>query len=88
VKSYHTFKTPPDPATYRPRGFYHWMSLTAGGYVCVLDSGAKPHGTWTPLPHLLDSTAAAGLTDYGCLATDTMFQAARKLAQANPFFEP
>ena len=88
MKTYHTFTKPPDLAKYHPRGHYHWMSLPSGGYVCVLDSGAEPHPDWTPLPHLLDHATGAGLKDHGCAATDTMFQAARKLAALNPCFHP
>ena len=88
MKTYHTFTTPPDVTTYHPRGHYHWMSLPSGGYVCVLDSGAEPHPDWTPLPHLLDHTKGAGVTDFGCAATDTMFQAAKKLAAVNRHFHP
>lgn len=54
--------------------------------MCVLDSGAEPAPEWTPLPHLLDSATGAGLKDYGCLPTDTMFQTAKKLAVVNRFF--
>ena len=88
MKTYHTFTKPPDLAKYHPRGHYHWMSLPSGGYVCVLDSGAEPYSDWTPLPHLLDHTKGAGLTDFGCASTDTMFQAAKKLAVVNPHFHP
>ena len=88
MKTYYTFKTPPDLAKYHPRGHYHWMSLPSGGYVCVLDSGAEPHPDWTPLPHLLDHATGAGLKDHGCVPTDTMFQTAKKLAVVNPHFHP
>lgn len=88
MKTYYTFTTPPDLTTYHPRGHYHWMSCPSGGYVCVLDSGADPHPSWTALPELLDHTKGAGLTDFGCVATDTMFQAAKKLSKANPLFRP
>ena len=87
MKEYFTFTTPPAP-TFKPRGWAHWMSLPSGGYVCALDSGADPAPEWTPLPHLLDSATGAGLKDYGCLPTDTMFKAARKLAVVNKFFMP
>ncbi len=88
MKTYYTFTTPPDPAQYHPRGGYHWMSLPTGGYVVALDSGAIPASGWTELPHLLDPTTPAGLTAYGCLATDTMFKAAVKLGAVNSFFKP
>lgn len=88
LKTYYTFSAPPDLNTYHPRGHYHWMNLPSGGYVCVLDSGAEPAPGWGALPHLLDHTTGAGLTDYGCVASDTMFHAARKLARAHPRFAP
>ena len=87
MKTYHTFTTPPDP-TYRPRGWAHWIRCPSGGYVCALDTGAEPDPTWTPLPDLLDHTTGAGLKDYGCLPTDTMFQASMKLSVVNKFFTP
>ena len=88
LKTYYTFSAPPDLNTYHPRGHYHWMELPSGGYVCVLDSGAEPAPGWAALPHLLDHIAGAGLKDFGCVPTDTMFQAAKKLAVANRFFHP
>ena len=88
MKSYYTCSALPDVTRYHPRGHYHCMTLPSGGYVCVLDSGAEPAPEWVPLPHLLDHETPARLTDHGCLATDTMFQAARKLAAANPRFAP
>lgn len=88
MKTYHTFTTLPDPAVYQPRGFAHWMSCPSGGYVCVLDSGAEPEATWTSLPHLLDGSTGAGLKDFGCLPTHTMFQTARKLGVVSKFFKP
>ncbi len=89
MKRYFTFATPPDPATYHPRSFYHWVALPSGGHICVMmDGEADAHSTWTELPHLLDATSGAGLTDFGCVATDTMFQAAKKLAKVNRFFHP
>ncbi len=88
MKTYYTFTKPPDVTKYHPRGHYHWMSLPSGGYVCVLHSGAEPHPDWRPLPHLLDSATGAGIQDHGCATSDTMFQAATKLAIANPHFRP
>lgn len=90
MKRYYTFQTPPDVTTYRPRGSYHWMSLPkAGGYLCVvMDEETDPHPDWAELPHLLDGATAAALKDFGCLPTDTMFQAAKKLAAVNRFFRP
>ena len=88
MKTYYTFTTPPDLASYHPRGHYHWMTCPSGGYVCVLDSGAEPYADWTALPHLLDHTTGAGLKDHGCAPSDTMFQAAKKLAAVNRFFHP
>ena len=88
MKRYFTFTTPPDVTAYHPNGRYHWMSLASGGYVCVLDSGSEPAPSWTELPHLLDNTTPAGLTDYGCVASDPMFKAAQKLAKVNRGFQP
>jgi hypothetical protein len=88
MKRYFTFTTPPDVTAYHPNGRYHWMSLASGGYVCVLDSGSEPAPSWTELPHLLDSSRGAGLTDFGCLPTDTMFQTAQKLSAVNRYFRP
>ena len=89
MKTYHTFTTPPDVTKYHPRGHYHWVKAPSGIYICVLDSGAVPEASWTPLPHLLEHATAAGLTDFGCVATDTMFQAATKLGKnVHRFFHP
>ena len=114
MKRYFTFMTPPDPANYHPRSFYHYMSLPAEGYVCVLMEGdAEPHPDWLEIGHLLDSSAAnfnginttpgayvtpaltTGATARpapaplaGVTHTDTMFQAAKKLATINRHFYP
>ena len=37
---------------------------------------------------LFDHTIRAGLSDFGWVASDTMFQAAKKLAVVNPHFHP
>lgn len=37
---------------------------------------------------LFDHTIRAGISDFGCVASDTMFQAAKKLALVNRFFHP
>ena len=59
MKRYFTFTTPPDPAAYHPRSFYHYMSLPGGGYICVLMEGdAEPSPDWVEIGHLLDPGAA------------------------------
>ena len=59
LKRYFTFQTPPDPAKYQPRGMYHYMSLPASGYVCVVEEeGSEVPSDWVELPHLLESTPA------------------------------
>ena len=59
MKRYFTFTTPPDPANYHPRSFYHYTSLPGDGYVCVLMEGdAEPHPDWVEVGHLLDPRTA------------------------------
>ena len=101
MKAYFVLSSPPDH-TYRPKCFYHWMSLPNAGYVLVLYEGVreKPPGA-TELPHLLEGTAAnfngtdpnlgqpaTGAPIAGVLLTDTTFQAAMKLATINIHFHP
>ena len=102
MKAYFVMGSPPDPATYRPKCFYHWMSLPNAGYVLVLYEGVreKPPGA-TELPHLLAGTVANfNGTDHtlghaptgpplaGVLLTDNTFQVAMKLATINRHFHP
>ena len=101
MKAYFVLSSPPDH-TYRPKCFYHWMSLPNAGYVLVLYEGVreKPPGA-TELPHLLAGAVAnSNGTDHtlnepptgtpiaGVLQTDTTFQVAMKLATINKHFHP
>lgn len=89
MKRYFLFQCAPARNAYRPRGMFHWMTLpTAGGCIGVLtEEGARVPADWRPLPSLL-STTAAGLRDYGCQPSDTIYQAAVKISHTHPEFSP
>lgn len=88
MKRYFLFDKPPERNSYRPRGQFYWMTLPCGRCIGVLtEEGGYVPLDWFPLPQLTNSTAA-GLREFGCLPSDTMYQAAVKLSHINEHFHP
>lgn len=88
MKRYFRFQTPPERNAYRPRGLFYWLRLPSGGCLGVLtEEGGHTLPGWVALPGLLTMTGA-GLCDFGCQPSDTMYQAAVKLGKVNENFHP
>ena len=104
MKRYFTTEVRPDPQTYRPRGLYHFIDLPAGGHiVVVIEENSEVPAWWTPLPHLLDPSAAGfngthaklgeparpGVAPIaGCSVHHSTFMVARNLGAHVAFFAP
>lgn len=88
MKRYFKFESAPPRNAYRPRGAFVWMSLPSGGCIGVLEEeGAERPLEWSTYPALTETTPA-GIQDFGCLLTDTMYQAAVKLGRVHEAFYP